>query len=96
MLSGDLSPFSQCKKLRQLSIPLAWNYPIRNGLKLPPNLEEVSGLRLNDAALFDQLASLPNLKVIHSHYTYANLHEEEVEAVNRFRIARPNVQVMTH
>jgi hypothetical protein len=94
IVSGDLSPLSQCRKLRVLTIPVGEQDPVRNGLKLPPSLEEISGLRLIDATLFDQLASLPNLKVIHAHATYASMYQEEMDAVNRFRTARPDVQVL--
>jgi hypothetical protein len=92
--SGDLSPIARCQKLRILSCPLQASDPENRVLTLPPNLEEISGVALTNAALFEQLVSLPRLKVLHTHPYYSSFEPEEVAAVQRFQAARPKVQVI--
>lgn len=92
ILSGDLSGFEKCASLRQLSIALGATDAAQRGLKLPLRLEEISGLQLSDETFFDALVSLPNLKVLNTHFS--SYEPEEVNAVQRFRTARPGVQVV--
>ena len=91
VLSADLSPIADCRKLRSLDFASRSAWPMTHELKLPATLEELSGIHLTDK-LVAELKSLPNLKVIHTPYSSYNL--EEAALVQRFRSIRPSVKVL--
>jgi hypothetical protein len=95
LLTGDLSRLAECPKLRILHTGFASQYAVKQGLKLPPTLEEIRGLALTDETI-DELASLPNLKVIHDG-RMSSYDPAEIAEIQRLRAklqkVQPNVQL---
>jgi Leucine rich repeat len=92
IVEGNLSPLANCPKLRVLSgVQVSMNH---GSLKLPPSLEELGVVdRLTNPSVFEELVSLPNLKVINAGYP-VYYESENIEALQRFRAARPNVDIV--
>jgi hypothetical protein len=96
VVSGDLSPLADCKSLRRLSCPLGISGAIDRPFKLPPNLEEVKSVSLSDPVIFDELMSLPRLKLIQNRHSFSSLEKEQddLAAEQKFRAIRPTVQIV--
>jgi len=95
VLTGDLSRIAQCPKLRVLHSAFQSADAMQQGLKLPPTLEEISGLALNDDTI-EELASLPNLKVIYAGDRYSRDPEQMAETQRlraKLQAVRPTVNV---
>ena len=96
ILWGDLSAFADCPKLHLLhsSFPLTTANTRAQGLRLPPTLEEISGINLSDAAI-EELVALPNLKVVYAPRSTSD--PVQMAAVQKLRDrlaeARPTVQI---
>jgi Leucine-rich repeat (LRR) protein len=94
ILTGDLSRVAQCPRLRVLDAGFQIDDAMR-GVKLPPTLEEISGLSLSDEAV-EELTSLLQLKTVRTR-DHFSMDIEEVEKARRLRAklraARPNVRL---